>query len=165
MKFTVENIARSLAEHLAPVLPGVRFYENPHQQGTKLPCAFLQQRYSNIKPRIGGRFFRVIGLDLTYLVAYNRPDMQERYQEAAEAMDRVMETFPYTDGEETTLLRTYSREWRIDLDAMHYKFELRVWESPEREQNPMQTLQHHEEVTDGTETGPTAPVQPGSPAP
>lgn len=151
MKFTVENVARSLAEYLAPVLPGVKFYENPRQQGTKPPCMFLQQRYSNIKAKIGGRFFRTIGLDLTHLLGYNRPDLQQRYQEAAEALDLVMETFPYQDGEETAPLRTYDRDWRINLDSMHYKFELRVWEEPKRERNPMQTLEHHEEVTDGTQ--------------
>ena len=30
MTFTISTIARSLAEHLAPVLPGVRFYEDPN---------------------------------------------------------------------------------------------------------------------------------------
>ncbi len=150
MKFTVENTAASLAGYLAPVLPGAAFYEDPAQQGTKPPCLFLQQRYSYIKPKVGGRFFRRIGLDLTYLLDYNLPDMQRRYQEAAEALDRVMEAFPYTDGENTALLRTYDREWRIDLDAMHYKFEIRVWEEPEAAGIPMQRLEHHEEVTDGT---------------
>lgn len=151
MKFTVENIAASLAEYLAPALPGTTFYEDPNQQGTQTPCAFLQQRYSYIKPRVGGRFFRRIGLDLTYLLDYNLPDMQRGYQKAAEALDMAMEVFPYTDGEETALLRTYDREWRIDLDAMHYKFEIRVWEEPEAAGVPMQNLEHHEEVTDGTE--------------
>lgn len=151
MTFTVSNIASSLAGYLAPEFPGVHFYEDPNQQGTKPPCFFLQQRYSHIKPKVGGRFFQKIGLDLTYLVNYNRPDLQRQYQRAAEILDRAMEVFPYREGEEETLLRAYDREWRIDLDAMHYKFELRVWEGPPREENSMGTLEHHEEVTDGTE--------------
>jgi hypothetical protein len=112
---------------------------------------FLQQRYSYIKLKTAGRHLRQIGLDLTYLVEYNLTNMQQLYQAAAEALDEVMETFPYTDGttEETALLRTYDREWRIDLDAMHYKFELQVWVSVPETEVPMETMTYNAEVTDG----------------
>ena len=151
MNFTVSTIAQSLASYLAPSLPGVTFFENPNQQGSTTPCMFLQQRYSYPKLKQGGRWLRQIGLDLTYLVDYNLPNMQELYQTAAEALDLVMETFPYTDGttEETTLLRTYDREWRIDLDGMHYKFELQVWVELPEENIPMETMDYNPEVTDG----------------
>ena len=151
MNFTISTIAQSLADSLAPTFPGVTFYEDPNQQGTQTPCMFLQQRYSYTKLRQGGRWLRQIGLDLTYLVDYNLPNMQQLYQEAAEALDLVMETFPYTDGttEGTTLLRTYDREWRIDLDAMHYKFELRVWVELPETVNPMETMDYVPEVTNG----------------
>lgn len=134
MNFTMETVARSLADYLAPVLPGCTWYEDPNQQDSQMPCAFLQQRYANTALQTGGRWLRTIGLDLTYLEDYNLPDLQRRYQRAAEALDLVMETFPYQDGAgNTTLLRTYDRDWRIDLDAMHYKFELKVLVSlPER---------------------------------
>lgn len=149
MNFTISTIARSLADYLAPALPGVTFYEDPNQQGTRPPCLFLQQRYSYTERRQAGRWLRRIGLDLTYLEDYNLPDMQRRYERAAEALDLVMETFPYSDGEGETLLRTYDREWRIDLDAMHYKFELRVWvELPEAESR-MRTMDYDEEVING----------------
>ena len=151
MNFTVSTIAQSLASYLAPSLPGVTFFENPNQQGSTTPCMFLQQRYSYPKLKQGGRWLRQIGLDLTYLVDYNLPNMQELYQTAAEALDLVMETFPYTDGttEETTLLRTYDREWRIDLDALHYKFELQVWVELPETFNPMTTMDYVPEVTNG----------------
>lgn len=68
MNFTVTTIARSLAAHLAPVLPGVQMLEDPAQQGVEPPCMFLQQRYYNIKPHPGGRWLRTIGVDLTYLL-------------------------------------------------------------------------------------------------
>ena len=112
---------------------------------------FLQQRYAYTKLRQNGRWLRQIGLDLTYLVDYNLPNMQQLYQAAAEALDLVMETFPYTDGtsEGTTLLRTYNREWRIDLDAMHYKFELQVWVEQPDAFVPMETMDYIPEVTDG----------------
>ncbi len=152
MNFTISTVARSLAEHLAAALPGVTFYEDPNQQGSKPPMLFLQQRYAYIEPRRrSGTFLRRIGLDLTYLVDYDLPDMQELYQQAAEALDLMMETFPYTDGtsEETTLLRTYDREWRIDRDALHYKFELRVWVDLPKDAVKMQRMDYHEEVANG----------------
>lgn len=151
MNFTLSNLARSLSDYLAPTLPGVTFYEDPNQQGSTTPCMFLQQRYAYTKLRQAGRWLRQIGLDLTYLVDYNLPNMQELYQTAAEALDLVMETFPYTDGttEGTTLVRTYDREWRIDLDALHYKFELQVWVELPENNTPMETMDYNPEVTNG----------------
>lgn len=149
MNFTVSTIAESLAAYLSPLFPGVTFYENPNQQGTNPPCMFLQQRYSFMKRRTSGQWLRTIGLDLTYLEDYNLPNMQQLYQAAAEALEIVMDAFPYSDGASTTTVLTYDRDSRIDLDAMHYKFELRVIvELPETE-TPMQTMTYNEEVTNG----------------
>lgn len=147
MNFTITTMARSLAEYLAPYLPGVTFYEDPNQQGSDMPCAFLQQRFAYAELRTGGRWLRRIGLDLTYLEDYNLTDLQQRYQRAAEALDLVMETFPYSDGEDKTLLRTYDREWRIDADALHYKFELQVFVSLPEAFTPMERMDYQEEVT------------------
>ena len=151
MNFTVSTIAQSLSDYLAPVLPGVTFYEDPNQQGSKPPMLFLQQRYSYIEKETGGFWKRRIGLDLTYLVDYNLPDMQQLYQAAAETLDLVMETFPYNDGTSTgtVLLRTYEREWRIDLDALHYRFELQERVSIPESYVKMQTMDYDEELKDG----------------
>ncbi len=143
MTFTVLTVARSLADHLADVLPGVTMYEDPNQQGTETPCMFLQQRYAYTDKQLDGYYLRRIGLDLTYLEDYNLPDLQRRYLAAAEALDLVMDTIPYKDTEEgrPSLIRAYDREWRIDLDALHYKFELRQRVSvPEPESVPMERI-------------------------
>ena len=148
MIFTIQNIAASLADYLAPVLPGVTFYENPNQQKSEMPCMFLQQRGpSRIENKTGKRFLRYISLDLTYLEDYNLTDLQERYQAVAEALDYFLETFPYKEGENQVIIRTYDRQWSIDLDAMHYKFELRVWVEHPTEFNPMQELIQNQEVS------------------
>lgn len=140
MNFTVTTIARSLAAHLAPVLPGVQMLEDPAQQGVEPPCMFLQQRYSNIKPHPGGRWLRTIGVDLTYLLDYNLPDLQQQYSAAAETLDLCMEVFPYTDGTDTALLRAYDRKTDIDSDGLHYKFELRIFVEKPEDAVKMQTL-------------------------
>ena len=141
MKFSVSNVSKSISGYLSPFLPGVTFYEDPNQQKSETPCAFLQQRYAHMEKYTGGRWLRRIGLDLTYLVDYNLVDLQRRYQQAAEALDLVLETFPYSDGEDSALLRAYDREWRIDADALHYKFELRITVSIPENTELMQTIQ------------------------
>jgi hypothetical protein len=134
--FTVLDIARSLADHLAPLLDGVTFYEDPRQQLTNLPACFLQLMSSDIKLRLHGRFLRSLRFDLTYLEDFNLPDLQRRYQRVSEILDLNMETFPYEDA----LLRTYNRTAQIDLDALHYKFDLQIWLTPEEDDALMQTL-------------------------
>ena len=150
MNFTISTIAKSLADYLAPSFPGVTFYEDPNQQDSKPPMMFLQQRYAHIEPRRNnGYYLRRIGLDLTYLVDYNLPDLQQQYQRAAEQLDLRMETVPYSDGTDAALLRTYDREWRIDLDALHYKFELRVWVTIPEDSVKMETMDYDERLKDG----------------
>ena len=149
MIFSIENVARSLADYLAPVLPDVTFFEDPSQQGLETPCLFLQQRYSRVRKQLGGRWLRTIGLDLTCLEDYNLPDLQRRYQRTAEALDLVLETFPYSDGERSTLLRAYDREWNIDHNELHYKLELRVLVYFPEDNALMQTLDLCQEVING----------------
>ena len=43
MIFTLPGLSRSLADCLAPDLPGVRFFADPAQQGAKPPMLFLRQ--------------------------------------------------------------------------------------------------------------------------
>ena len=153
MNFTVDTVARALADYLAPVLPGATMYEDPNQQGSRPPMLFLQQRYSSLRRETGGFWLRRLGLELTYLLAYNLPDMQRRYQRAAEALDLVMETFPYSDGAaaQPVRIRTYEREWQVDLDALHYRFELRERVTLPESFHPLRTMDYHEEVIDGRE--------------
>ena len=154
MTFTVSTIAKSLADYLAPVLPGVAMYEDPNQQGSQPPCMFLQTRYNRLRLETGGYWLRTLGLDLTYLLDYNLPDLQQRYQAAAEALDLVMETFPYSDGSSTgqALLRAYDRSWTVDLDALHYKFELRERVNIPEDAVKMQTMDLNEEVKHDEQT-------------
>ena len=149
MTFATANLAASLAAYLAPYFPGVTFYTGPNQQGTLPPCMFLQERYSYPELQQDGRRRIRVGLDLTYLEDYNLPNMQQLYQSAVDTLNVVMETFPYSDGTDTALLRTYDKESHIDLDALHYKFEVRVWVSLPETPVMMQTMDYTEDVTNG----------------
>ena len=149
MTFTMSSLSRSLADYLAPILLNVEFYEDPNQQDTVCPCMFLQQRYSKISLKQAGRFLRTIGVDLTYLEDYNLPNLQRLYEGVSEKLDLCLETFTYTVGEDSTLLRAYERNAKIDLDALHYNFELRIWVKPVWTGTPMQTMTYQEEILYG----------------
>lgn len=149
MNLTVSTIAKSLADYLAPSFPGVTFYEDPNQQDSKPPMIFLQTRTNRLERETGGYWRRILGVDLVYLLEYNLPNLQQLYQQAGETLDLLMETFPYSDGttDGTVLLRTHDREWNIDLDELHYKFELRERVSIPKEWAKMMTMDYDEEVT------------------
>lgn len=129
MTFTMPALSRSLANYLAPSLPNVHFYADPNQQDTQIPALFLRQTHAKITKKTGDRFLRRLGLDLVYLEETNLVDTESRLQAAADVMDRMMETFPYSDGKEKpVLLRTYDRHWEITDDGtLHYKFQLQLW--------------------------------------
>lgn len=148
MNLTVSTISKSLADYLAPSFPGVTFYEDPNQQNSKPPMMFLQTRTNRLELETGGYWRRILGVDLVYLLEYNLPNLQRLYQKAGETLDLLMETFPYSDGETagTTLLRTYDREWNIDLDELHYRFELRERVSIPEEYAKMRTMEYNEEI-------------------
>ena len=145
MTYANSNLAASLAAYLAPYFPGVTFYPGPNQQGTQPPCMFLQERYSYPELQQDGRRRVRVGLDLTYLEDYNLPNMQQLYQQTGETLDLLMETFPYSDGETegTVLLRTHEREWRVDLDALHYRFELMERVSIPQAEIKMETMDYN----------------------
>ena len=150
MNFAVSTISKSLADYLAPSFPGVTFYEDPNQQDSKPPMMFLQTRTNRLELETGGYWRRILGVDLVYLLEYNLPNLQRLYQAAGEQLDLLMETFPYSDGttEGTVLLRTYDREWNIDLDELHYRFEIRERVSIPQEYVKMQTMDYNEDMKD-----------------
>lgn len=156
MNLTVSTISESLADYLAdylaPILPGVAMYEDPNQQGSQPPCMFLQTRYNRLELEMGGYWLRTLGIDLVYLLDYNLPNLQQLYQQAGEALDLALETFPYSDGgagAEPVLLRTYDREWNIDHNELHYKFELRERVNIPEQFVKMQTMDLDEDIYNG----------------
>ena len=150
MTFTMQGLTRSLADYLSPHLPGMTFYDNPNQQGTKPPAMFLERTKAKIASKPGGRFLRELGLDLVCLLDYNQVDMDSQYTRTADVLDERLETFPYrgAPGAEHALLRTYGRNWYIQDDALHYKFDLKLWVSRGEDDALMRSIQTYtEEVT------------------
>lgn len=147
MIVTISQLAPSLSAYLASDFPDVTFYEDPLQQGVDLPAMFLQTRSSGIRKATSGEYLWTLRLDLVYLLDFNLPNLQRQYQAAAELLDIALETFPYTDGTSTQLLRTYNRDWTIDLNELHYRFDLQIFVTPEEISVLMQTLDLEMEVS------------------
>lgn len=150
MTFTLQALTRSLADYLAPCLPGTAFYDNPNQQGTRTPALFLQRTQAKLTGRAGGRFLRELGLDLVCLVDYNQVDMERQYTRVADVLDERLDVFPYraAEGGGSALLRTYGRSWYIRDGALHYKFDLKLWVSRREDDALMRSIQTYaEEVT------------------
>ena len=89
----------------------------------------------------------VYRLALVYLEEFNQVGMEDRYTAAADILDQMLETFPYTseEGAETALLRTYERKWDIIDGDLHYKFNLKVWVSREEDAVLMRSIQSYKE--------------------
>lgn len=150
-EYTLSRIATSIASYLEPHFPGLTFYEDPLQQSMNKPCMFIQTRGASIDKRMGNRYLWTLRLDLVYLLDFNLVDLQRKYQQAAELIDYYLETFPYSDGTGSELIRTYNRDWNIDLDELHYRFELRSWVGKDELAVYMGTLETNVEVIDGSE--------------
>ena len=143
MIFTMPALSRSLANYLTPQLPGVSFYADPNQQGTKSPALFIRQTFAKIAPQTGGLVLRRLGLDLVYLDRFYTVDMESRLQAAADVMDQQLEIFPYSaeDGGAAEFIRTYDRHWEITDSTLHYKFELRLRLTKAEDTALMQSIQ------------------------
>ncbi len=143
MIFTMPALSRSLADHLAPVLPGASFYADPNQQGTRSPALFLRQIFAKISPQPSGLLLRRLGLDLVYQDRFYTVREESRLQMAADVMDQMLETFPYSmeKAGAAVLLRAYDRRWDITDSTLHYKFELRLRLTQAEDAALMQSIQ------------------------
>ena len=144
MNFTITTIPQSLESYLAPLFPGVTFFREPCPGACPAPAMFLHLKSARVDQGQGGRWLRQVGLELTYLA--QGPNLQEQYLQAAQTLDLALTSFPYSDGDQTQLLRTCGREWNIDLDALYYRFALQVWTHPNQSSQPMESMGYQPEV-------------------
>lgn len=123
-EFTLEMVNAAISAAVAAALPGVTVYDNPSQQGARMPAVFIGYRgEQKVEDQIGGRWLRKLRYDLCYLERRNLPDLGDRYRRAAEALDLALDVIPYPDGKP---LRAERRNWFVELDGLHYQFDLTV---------------------------------------
>lgn len=139
VKIDVTNLRlfQSIARHIETILPGYNVYINPNQQHTKLPCFFVQFVNNNniVNDTVSRdkRFLRTFFIDLIYMNDYNLTNLYTEYAGIADILDANLQFIPYIyntsdepDVEKTTLIRTYQRNYNINLDALHYRFTVKL---------------------------------------
>lgn len=145
-EYTPDGINQALAAAILAAIPGVHIYDNPNQQGTKLPAVFISYRGDQpIQRQIGGRWMQTLKFDLSYMVELNLPDTGDQYRTAAAALDDTLDTLVMADG--STLLTT-KRSWHTDLDALHYQLDLPVRLKRPYTPAPMRTMTLEEKINE-----------------
>ena len=135
-QINIELINKALADFLNEYLPEATVYENPNQQGTDLPAWWIEYvPGSSIKKQIGNRFMRNLHVVLIYEDEYNLVDLNKRYEAVAEILDENLELFKYIQDGDTYFIRTYERNWSINLKSLRYDFKLNIKVS--RQKNPV----------------------------
>jgi len=124
VNYTLSDVNQSIANAVVSAIPSVTVYDNPNQQDTKLPAVFVNYRGEQPTKRgIGNQWTQTLKFDLSYTVDYNLPNMNDLYRAAADALAYALTELQYADG---VKLRTLNHSWYIELDALHYQFDVPV---------------------------------------
>lgn len=124
MNYTPSNVNEAIAAATISAIPEVTIYDNPNQQDTKLPAVFINYRGEQpIKQGIDNRWTQTLKFDLCYLVEYNLPNMNDLYRAAADSLAYALTELQYADG---VKLPTRNHSWYVELDGLHYQFDVPV---------------------------------------
>lgn len=100
-----------------------------------LPAVFITPMpNSTIKPdtiNMDRSYLRTLKFDLNYHLQYNEPNLFEKYERVADILDREFQFIDYIYEDEngdmqTALIATFDREHTVDLNGLHYKFNLKL---------------------------------------
>ena len=138
-------IHKSYASVLSRIDPNALIFDNPNQQGTKLPAWFIVHREPvSSTCAIGGYQWVVYAIDIYYMVEYNKPRLFDEYAAIADQLDLEWEYLPIygTDGE---LVHVFDRSWELAMNALKYSTTLRLRVHPSVQREPyMQVIENLE---------------------
>lgn len=135
-------IHKSIAQVLAKVDPNATIFDNPNQQGTKLPAWFIvhSSPVSNVC-QLYNRFFLTYNIDIYYMLEYNRPRLYDEYAAIADALDLAIDYLPIY-GTDNQLVHVYERSWELAMNALKYSIVLHFRVTPDTDREPyMQVIQ------------------------
>lgn len=143
---TLLDLNSAIASAVQHALPDTTIYQNPKQQGTTLPCAFITYRNANkTDKQIGNRFMRALQYDIVYMVDYNLTNLNELYLSAADALDQSLELFSFPNANP---IRTLNRTWFVELSSLHYQFDIKARVSLPEDSEKMEVMDITEEVNE-----------------
>lgn len=130
------TIHKSIAQILSQIDSTATIFDNPNQQGTKLPAWFIVHRTPvSITPEINNRFFLVYSIDIYYMLEYNLPRLYDQYTDIADQLDLALVYLPIYNGD-GALIHVYERNWELALNALKYSITLRIRVTPQVEREP-----------------------------
>lgn len=116
--YNIMNLLEGLAEVLSQ--QGYDIYISNRQQGVTTPCFFITMMSDDFAVEMGRMSMDTLRLDIVFLQDPNIVNAMEGVYNVLQFLNENLETIPYTDNEETTLVRTYERSSQIHELDLHY---------------------------------------------
>lgn len=119
------TVHKSIATVLHTIDANATIYDNPNQQGTKLPAWFIVHREPvSITEEINQRHWLVYHIDIYYMLEYNRPRLFDEYAAIADQLDLSIEYLPIYESD-GALVHVFERSWELAMNALKYSITLR----------------------------------------
>lgn len=137
-------IHKSYASVLSRIDPNALIFDNPNQQGTKLPAWFIVHREPvSSACAIDGYQWVVYAIDIYYMVEYNKPRLFDEYAAIADQLDLELEYLPIYGTD--TVVHVFDRSWELAMNALKYSTTLRLRVHPSVQREPyMQVIENLE---------------------
>lgn len=136
-------VHKSFTSVLQKITPNAHIYDNPNQQGTKIPAWFIVHREPvTIERDLDKRAWLTYGIDLYYMLDYNLPRTFDSYSSVADALNTELK---YLTIYGTTFnVHVQNRSWSLQLDCLRYsttlKFRVSETEEPETKMQVIEDL-------------------------
>ena len=128
-------IHKSYASVLSRIDPNALIFDNPNQQGTKLPAWFIVHREPvSSTCAIDGYQWLVYAIDIYYMVEYNKPRLFDEYAAIADQLDLELEYLPIYGTD--TVVHVFDRSWELAMNALKYSTTLRLRVHPSVQREP-----------------------------
>ena len=117
--YNIMNLLEGLAEVLSQ--QGYDIYISNRQQGVTTPCFFITMMSDDFAVEMGRMSMDTLRLDIVFLQDPNIVNAMDGIYTVMQYLNEHLGTIPYTDGENTTILRTYERHSHIQDYDLHYQ--------------------------------------------
>lgn len=124
IEVTTPLIHKSLSSFLLGITPGANIYDNPNQQGTKIPAWFIVHRAPVMIVREIGRAWLTYEIDLYYMLQLNLPNTFDLYAAIADSLNTSFEYL--TIFGTTSKIHVLERNWSLQLDCLKYSITLKL---------------------------------------
>jgi hypothetical protein len=117
-------IHKSLSAYLLTLTPDANIYDNPNQQGTKIPAWFIVHRSPVSIVREIGRAWLTYEIDLYYMLQLNMTNTFDQYAYIADQMNTSFEYLNIFGTE--SKIHVLERSWGLQLDCLKYSITLKL---------------------------------------